>query len=86
MKQMKGMMGGKADELEMMAQSMDPDGLAKDMAAGESDSPLGPNPFAGGGNPLAGIGGAGLPGLGGMGGGVLPSHGGTKKNRKKKKR
>lgn len=85
MKQMKGMMGGKADELELMAQSMDPDGLAKDMASMENDNPLGPNPFAGGGaNPIGGLGGAGgLPGLGGMGGG-LPSHGGTKKNRKKK--
>jgi len=84
-KQMAGMMKNKADELEMMAQSMDPDGLGKELAGG-NDGDLGPNPFAGGGNPLAGMGGAGgLPGLGGMGGG-LPSHGGTKKNRKKKKR
>ena len=88
MKQMKGMMGGKADELELMAQSMDPDGLAKDMAATQDDgNPLGPNPFAGGGaNPFGNMGGgSALPGLGGMGGG-LPSHGGTKKNRKKKKK
>lgn len=87
MKQMKGMMGGKADELELMAQSMDPDGLGADMSSVVDDNPLGPNPFAGGGsNPLAGMGGmgGGLPGLGAPGG--MPSHGGTKKNRKKKKR
>jgi signal recognition particle subunit SRP54 len=48
---MKDMMGGKAGDLELMAQSMDPDGLGKDMA-GISDS-LGPNPFAGGSNPFA---------------------------------
>jgi len=40
MKQMKGLMGGKGDELEMMAQSMDPDGLGNDMGA---DNPLGTN-------------------------------------------
>ncbi|MGB0720377.1 MAG: signal recognition particle protein [Bdellovibrionales bacterium] len=93
MKQMKGLMGGKMDELELMAQSMDPDGLGADMA-GMGDSPLGPNPFAqgslGGGNPFGGMGGmgGGLPGLGGIGGGMpgLPSHGGKKKDRKKKKR
>ncbi len=87
---MKGMMGGKADDLAMMAQSMDPDALGKDMAALQEaeSSPLGANPFAGG---AAG----GLPGLGGMGGGLpglgggMPApapRGGTKKNRKKKKR
>ena len=87
MKQMKGLMGGKADELEMMAQSMDPDALGADMAGADVDTPLGPNPFAGSGsNPLAGMGGgSALPGLGGMGGG-LPSHGGKKKDRKKKKK
>lgn len=75
---MKDMMGGKADELELMAQSMNPDGLGDDMGA------LGANPFAGGGNPLAGMG--GLPGLGGMGRGGMPvMRGGTKKNRKKRK-
>ncbi len=87
---MKGMMGGKADDLAMMAQSMDPDMLGKDMAALQEaeSSPLGANPFAGG---AAG----GLPGLSGMGGGLpglgggMPApapRGGTKKNRKKKKR
>ena len=77
---MKDMMGGKADEMELMSQSMDPDALGADMA-GLSDSPLGPNPFASGGNPLTGMGG-GMPGMGGMPG----ARGGTKKNRKKKKR
>ncbi len=90
MKQMKGMMGGKMDELEMMAGSMDPEGLGADMAAMQEDAgPLGANPFAAGGSGLPGMGGLG----GGMGGGAgglpglgsLPSHGGKKKNRKKKK-
>jgi signal recognition particle subunit SRP54 len=40
---MNKMMGGKMDDLEMMAQSMDPDALAEDMSG------LGPNPFAPGG-------------------------------------
>lgn len=78
---MKDLMGGKADEMEMMAQSMDPDALAKDMADIQgSGGALGPNPFAQGG---------GLPGLGGLGGpdlGSLPTHGGKKKDRKKKKK
>jgi signal recognition particle subunit SRP54 len=92
MKQMKGLMGGKADELELMAQSMDPDALAGDMA-GLTDSPLlGANPFEdnnamppglpglGGGMPgLAGMGGQGMGGMPGM-----PTRGGTKKNRKPK--
>ncbi len=84
---MKNMMGGKADELEMMAQSMDPDALGADMAElSESSSPLGANPFAGGAtsNPFASIGGGGLAGMGG--GMPALSRGGTKKNRKKKKR
>ena len=82
---MKDMMGGKADEMELMAQSMDPNALGADMAAASEESPLGPNPFAGGGNPLAGMGGAG--GLPGMGGGAMPGmRGGSKKNRKKKKK
>lgn len=76
---MKDMMGGKGDELEMMAQSMDPDGLAKDMASAEG---LGPNPFASGA--------PGLPGLGGAPLGSLPSsgvsRGGKKKDRKKGKK
>ncbi len=85
---MKDMMGGKADEMELMAQSMDPDALGADLAAASDEqSPLGPNPFAsagGGANPLAGMG-----GMGGAGAGVpgMPAiRGGTKKNRKKKKR
>ncbi len=77
---MKDMMGGKADELELMAQSMDPDALGADLAS-SPDSPLGANPFASGGNPLAGMG--GMPGMGGPMGAV---RGGTKKNRKKKKK
>ncbi len=83
---MKDMMGGKADDLALMADSMDPDGLAKDMAGAE-DGALGPNPFAAGSMPpgLGGLGG-GLPGLGAGGLGSLPSHGGKKKDRKKKKR
>lgn len=80
---MKDLMGGKGDEMEMLAQSMDPEGLAKDMADAEGSS-LGPNPFAGGGMP-PGLGG-GLPGLGGLGTGSMPSHGGKKKDRKKKKK
>jgi len=57
MKQMKGLMGGKMDDLELMAQSMDAAGLGKDMAAlkDESNSPLGPNPFAQGGGKNAGL-------------------------------
>ncbi len=87
---MKDMMGGKADELEMMAQSMDPDALGADMAAiNEADQTgsLGANPFAPGGA-MAG----GMPGLGGIGGGAmggapgLPARGGSKKNRKKGKK
>lgn len=83
---MKDMMGGKADEMELMAQSMDPNALGADMAAASEETPLGPNPFAGGGNPLAGMGGA-SGGLPGMGGGAMPGmRGGSKKNRKKKKK
>lgn len=87
---MKQMMGGKADELEMMAQSMDPDNLGAAMAEldGKDNSPLGPNPFADGTNSLPGMGGlgGGLPGLGTGGMGGLPTRGGTKKNRKKKRK
>jgi signal recognition particle subunit SRP54 len=77
---MKNMMGGKADELEMLAGSMDPDALGTDLAglSSENDSPLGPNPFAGGNNPLTGLGLNGMPG-------IPASRGGTKKNRKKKR-
>ncbi len=81
---MKSMMGGKADELEMMAGSMDADILGSDMdniaAANASDSPLGANPFAAGGGGFGG-------GMNAMGGGMPAlSRGGTKNNRKKKKR
>lgn len=86
MKQMKSLMGGKGDELEMISQSMDPDALAKDIM---SDGPLGKNPFDDNGN----MGGITMPGLAGLGGpnmhpslGMpgMPSRGGTKKNRKPK--
>jgi len=81
---MKDMMGGKADDLEMMAGSMDPDALGQDMAGLGQASGLGPNPFAGGG--LPGLGGS--PALPGLGGGMpgRPSHGGKKKGRKKGKK
>ncbi len=81
---MKGMMGD--DAAALMAQSADPNALAKDMASLEDSGPLGPNPFAEtprhfGGNALPGLGGpSGLPGLGGMGAGA------GKKNKGKKKR
>ncbi len=95
MKQMKGLMGDKGDELEMMAQSMDPDGLGADMAGGNA---LGENPFDDNNSgamqsPLpAGLGGmggmgGGLPGLGGNNMGGMPgmqTRGGSKKNRKPK--
>ena len=45
---MKDMMGGKGDELELMAQSMDPEGLGADMSGAQKGG-LGPNPFASGG-------------------------------------
>ncbi len=79
---MKNMMGDKAGELELMAESMDPDALGADMAAA-SNSPLGANPFAAGGSIMGGTGG----GMGIMGAGGMPalSRGGTKKNRKKKR-
>ncbi|MBK7361260.1 MAG: signal recognition particle protein [Micavibrio sp.] len=52
---MNKMMGGKMDDLSMLAESMNPDALGEDMAAMEGE--LGPNPFAPGGaasnaNPL----------------------------------
>ena len=70
---------------------MDPDNLGAAMDQiedGNNSTPLGPNPFAGGSNPLAGMGGmgGGLPGLGAPGGMPAMTRGGTKKNRKKKKR
>lgn len=85
---MKDLMGGKADDLELMAEAMDPDSLGESMTrATKEDSLLGPNPFASGNaNPLGRI--PGMPGLTGIGNpsGGLPSRGGTKKNRKKKKK
>ena len=92
MKQMKGLMGGKSDELDMMAQSMDPDGLGADMM---NDNPLGANPFDDSNAPampagLPGLGGGmpGLAGLSGMPGQMpgMPARGGSKKNRKPKKK
>jgi signal recognition particle subunit SRP54 len=83
---MKGLMGGKADELELMAQSMDPNGLGADMGTLPQGNGAGTLPGLGG----MGMGG-GLPGLGGgmgMGGMGMPGfapRGGTKKNRKKKR-
>jgi signal recognition particle subunit SRP54 len=80
---MKGMMG--EQDAQALLESVDPDKLAKDMAGLEGDDPLGPNPFAH--NP--GLpGGAIPPGLSmeDLAAGALPSRGGTKKNRKKKKR
>lgn len=89
MGQMKGLMGGKGDELAMMAESMDPDALGGAMSEleGPGAGGLGPNPFADGAAPggLPGMG--GMPGMpGGMPGMGAPTRGGTKKNRKKKKR
>lgn len=90
---MKKMMGD--DGAEAMMKSMDPDALAQSMSDAESGGPLGANPFEGstatggglGANPFAD------PSMGGMGGGMnmpglqgLPTRGGTKKNRKKKKK
>src|SRR5690606_37795271 len=74
---MKGLMGGKADELELMAQSMDPNGLGADMGAAAPRAAL---PGLGG-MGLPGLGG-GMPGMGGMGMPPFPMRGGTKKNRK----
>ncbi|HRQ61291.1 MAG TPA: signal recognition particle protein, partial [Alphaproteobacteria bacterium] len=50
MKQMKAMMGGKMDEMEMLAGSMGADDLAEGLGEGNK-ALLGPNPFAGGGLP-----------------------------------
>ena len=100
MKQMKSLMGGKDAAMMDAMQGMDmgnvdmndPEAIKQFMAEMDGDganmnapaSPLGANPFTSGA-------GAGLPGLGGGMGGGMPglggmSHGGTKKNRKKKKR
>ncbi len=75
---MKDLMGDK--DAELMAQSMDPEALAADMTGLKDEGPLGSNPFAPGGalyNPNN-------PGLGNMP--ALPTHGGKKKDRKKKKK
>ena len=93
MKQMKGLMGGKSDELDMISQSMDPDALAADMAG--DAGPLGANPFDDSNAPampagLPGLGAGGMPGLAGLGGSMpgqmpgMPARGGSKKNRKPK--
>ncbi len=82
---MKDMMGGNADDLELMAGSMDPDELGANMAALEEDAgPLGPNPFAAGGTMAPG----GMPpgDMAGLLGSSPPSHGGKKKKRKKGKK
>lgn len=75
---MQNMMGGK--DAEMLAQSMDPEMLAKDMAklGQDNNDPLGPNPFRQGGLP-PGLGGMG--GIGGMGGLPMP---GKNKGKKRK--
>ena len=88
MKQMKGLMGGKDAEMFDQLEGMSEEEAMQALQEQGSDSGLlGPNPFAGGtGGGAAGLGGAtGLPGLGGGMPG-LPTRGGTKKNRKKKKR
>jgi signal recognition particle subunit SRP54 len=95
MKQMKSLMGGKGDELEMLSQGMeggdmDFDALAKDM---NNEGPLGANPFDDAGNMAGASAMPGLAGLGnpmaagsGMGMPGLPTRGGSKKNRKPKKK
>ncbi len=60
---MKGMMGD--DAAALMGESLDPESLARDMASLEEKSPLGPNPFTGGGNPFGGAGRLPLSGFGG---------------------
>ncbi len=89
MKQMKSLMGGKdaamMDELEGMNDAEAMSLLQKEQAgSGLSPEGLGPNPFDIGGGSLGG----GLPGLGGAMAGLpgMNTRGGTKKNRKKKKR
>ncbi len=87
MKQMKGLMGGKDAEMMDQLEGMSDEDAMKalqDQGAGDMGGGLGPNPFAGGGMPTGG----GFPGLGGGMGGLpgMPTRGGTKKNRKKKKR
>lgn len=85
---MKGLMGGKADELEMMAQSMDPGGLGADMDALPQGGKAAPLPGLGGmgmGGGLPGLGGGIGGGMGGMGMPGFAPRGGTKKNRKKKR-
>ncbi len=79
---MKNMMGG--EDAEALMQSMDPNALAGDMAKGMDEGPLGANPFTQGGT-------SGMPELPpGMGleqaMGMPTTRGGTKKNRKKKKK
>ncbi|GJL84537.1 MAG: signal recognition particle protein [Micavibrio sp.] len=76
---MKDMMGGDMAE---MADAMNPEALAEDMA-GIDEGGLGPNPFAPGGA----LAGQSMPGdLENLLGNSSQPHGGKKKNRKKKKR
>jgi hypothetical protein len=83
---MKNVVG--SHDAEMLAQSMDPEALARDMAeSGEASSPLGDNPFLKGGNPFGG----GMTGLGGnpfggLGGFPQQGRGGSPKNRSKNKK
>ena len=88
---MKKMMG--SQDADMLMQSMDPNALGADMAQAQSEGPLGANPFKqGGGAGLGGGLGGGLPpgfnpnNLMGGGGLAAPARGGTKKNRKNKKK
>jgi signal recognition particle subunit SRP54 len=70
---MKNMMG--EQDMAALAQSMDPDALAADMAGLDTDDPLGANPFAQGGNMRL------PPGLNPFGGQLpnFPIHGGKKR-------
>ena len=86
---MKEMMGGNTDDLELMAQSMDPDGLGADISAiqgaeNSSNSILGANPFTAGGAMSSG----GVPSgdLAELLGNSSQHVSGKKKNRKKNKR
>lgn len=90
---MGGMMGMMKDVMgeegtDALMKGMDPKALEQ-MQQEQSDSPLGPNPFLQGGAGLPpGMGGAMPPGLGGPStmADLMPTRGGTKKNRKKKKK
>ncbi|MGB1077131.1 MAG: signal recognition particle protein [Bdellovibrionales bacterium] len=90
MKQMKGLMGGKDAAMMDQLEGMSEEEAMAMLEQEQSGAGLGPNPFDNmpsttGGLPNMG---GGLPGLGGMGGGMpgAPVRGGTKKNRKKKRK